>query len=503
MRIFDWLRKTAPAPASAQARESIWSTHVRDRGLSAGDSFQEALMRIAAQRPKIAGAPGTAMDDWGSGIALKAQLAPGNIPESLLMWYASQGFIGYQVCAILAQHWLIDKVCTVPARDAIRKGYSITSFDGEDLDENVIKMLNRYDRAMRVRWHLEQFVRMGRIFGIRIALFRVESTDPEYYYKPFNIDGVTPGSYKGIVQVDPYWTAPLLDGAAAAQPDSPHFYEPTWWIINGQRYHRSHLVIYRHSEPADLLKPQYLYGGVPVPQRIMERVYAAERTANEAPQLAMTKRLNVWLTDMSKFVAQGEVAIERLNWWAQMRDNYGVKLGDKEGDEFQQFETSLADLDAVIMTQYQIVCSAANVPSTKLLGTQPKGFNATGEYEEASYHEDLESIQAHDLTPLLERHHLLCMKSYIEPKFPGMRGVEITVQWQPLDAPTAEERAQVNLVKAQTGQALVASGAITSEDEHNRIARDPDAGYPELGDYEEPPPDQDVGSENDPAGSNA
>ena len=30
------------------------------------------------------------------------------------------------------------------------------------------------------------------------------------------------------------------------------------------------------------------------------------------------------------------------------------------------------------MTQYQLAASVANVPATKLLGTQPKGFNATG-----------------------------------------------------------------------------------------------------------------------------
>src|SRR5574337_2071882 len=190
---------------------------------------------------------------------------------------------------------------------------------------------------------------MGRIFGIRVAMFKVDSTDPEYYEKPFNLDGVAPGSYKGIVQIDPYWTAPELDGNAAAQPDTMHFYEPTWWIINGRRYHRSHLIIFRNSEPPDLLKPQYLYGGIPVPQQIMERVYAAERTANEAPQLAMTKRTNVWLTDMTRFASLGDEAISRIQQWSYFRDNFGVKLGDKEGDEFQQFDTTLTDLDQVIM----------------------------------------------------------------------------------------------------------------------------------------------------------
>jgi hypothetical protein len=215
----------------------------------------------------------------------------------------------------------------------------------------------------------------------------------------------------------------------------------------------------------------------------MERVYAAERVANEAPQLAQTKRTTVWMTDMEKFVSAGDKAISSLNDWSYYRDNYSLKIGDKESDEFNQFDTTLADLDSVIMTQYQIVAAAANVPATKLLGTTPKGFNSTGEYEEASYHEELKSIQANHMTALAERHHELVMKSYIAPKF-GY--IQTAVTWNPLDTPTALELAQTNLAKAQVGAALIASGAISSEDERARVAKDKESGYNELGEDDVP-----------------
>jgi len=57
----------------------------------------------------------------------------------------------------------------------------------------------------------------------------------------------------------------------------------------------------------------YMYGGIPVSQRIMERVYAAERTANEGPLLAMSKRTNVWLTNMSGVQDGGDEAIEKFS----------------------------------------------------------------------------------------------------------------------------------------------------------------------------------------------
>lgn len=488
MTIFDRLfRKPAAPPVATVPRETLWSTHADEFGRPRG-TVGDLLKRVVATLPKpdrpiVAGGmdSAVAMDD-GSGGPFTNITAGFGYSDTLTMWYASQQFIGYQICGLMAQNWLIDKCCTMPARDAIRMGFDVVNVDGDNLPDLAVKMLHRYDRAMRLNVHLEEFIRKGRIFGIRIVLFKVDSTDPEYYEKPFNIDGITPGSYKGMVQIDPYWTAPLTDGISVSQPDTLHFYEPTWWMINGKKYHRSHLVIYRHSNPPDILKPMYMFGGVPVPQRIMERVYAAERTANEGPQLAMTKRLNVWLTDMGKFLAKGDGAVEALNAWVYYRDNFGIKLGDKENDEFEQFETSLADLDAVIMTQYQLVAAAANVPATKLLGTQPKGFNSTGEYEEANYHEELESIQHHDLTPLIERHHALVIRSYVVQNCPEMKDIETTANWRPLDSPTAQELAATNLTKAQTGAALIASGAISSEDENARVAKDPDSGYNQLGD---------------------
>ena len=171
----------------------------------------------------------------------------GNIPEAQVMWYASQGFIGFQLCAIIAQNWLVDKACVMPAKDAIRKGYEITVNDGTKIDPALLDKLRACDKKYKLNEQMKNFVKFGRVFGIRIAMFKVDSTDPDYYLKPFNPDGVTPNSYKGIVQIDPYWITPELDINAASNPASPNFYEPTWWRVNGERIHKSHLIIWRTS----------------------------------------------------------------------------------------------------------------------------------------------------------------------------------------------------------------------------------------------------------------
>lgn len=418
------------------------------------------------------------------------------IPPQQMLWYANQTFIGYQLCAMLAQNWLIAKACLMPAEDSVRKGYEITINDGTEIDPKIIDTIRCYDIDYNLTKNLIEFIQFGRIFGIRIAMFKVESDDADYYFKPFNIDGVMPGSYKGISQIDPYWITPELSPDASGDPSSIHFYEPTWWNIAGKLVHRTHLIVYRTEEVADILKPAYIYGGIPIPQKIYERVYAAERTANEAPMLALTKRTDVLNVDLAQALANQPDNPEagrngftsRIAQWVFNRDNYGIKIIGLD-EKMQQFDTSLADLDEVIMTQYQLVSAASNVPAVKLLGTSPKGFNATGEFEEASYHEMLESIQCHALTPLINRHHLLLMRSQIAPEF-GMEPFDVTIAWKPLDAMTAEELAALNKLKAETGALLMQSGAIDGNDERQRIIADPMSNYSGI-------EEKDIESENE------
>lgn len=465
-------------------RGSIFSTHDDDVGIDNINDHDQRRQRwekmqdkLRTLRPKPSkDDPEFGMDSSDGDLSIKDayQLDQPEVSEALIAWYGAQSFIGHQLCDIIGQHWFVKKAMWLPAYDAVRNGYKVVSEEQKELDPRALKIIKQYDKAFKVVENMEHQIAWGRHYGIRVCFFLVNSTDPLYYEKPFNLDGITPGSYRGIKQVSPYWMSPVLDGASSSDPASLHFYEPTWWIIRGKKYHRSHLIINIPSPVGDILKPSYLYGGSPLTQQIMERVYATERTANEGPLLAMTKRTTVMKTDVAKAFANMKDFMSRLLEWCHLRDNFQVKVIDKEEDEIEIHETSLTDLDSVIMTQAQLVCSIADVPSTRMLNTQPKGFNSTGESEEANYHESLESIQTHAASPLLERHHQLVVRSYVAPTL----GVfAISHQWNPLDAQTAKELAETNYIKAQRDAQLVQAGALDGVDVRDRLIADPESDY--------------------------
>ena len=471
-----WRKKKQESAPAPKARGSIFSTDLADLSVGFPSSFDI-----------VSGIKTTIVEGTEDSANLMADAAyVQSVPDAQMFWYASQSFIGYQACAIMAQHWLIDRACSMPGRDAIRQGYEVKASSPEIVDR-----IKKLDRKYGINRTMSEFIQFGRVYGIRIAIFRVNSSDPDYYEKPFNIDGVTPKSYIGISQVDPIWCAPILTGAGINDPASIRFYEPQFWLINGKKYHRSHLCVYIPHQVPDMLKPSYQYGGVSIPQLIYERVYASERTANEAPQLALSKRTGVLKVAADAFMSNLSSATAALQTWAGIRDNYGVKIVDKDAEDYTQFDTSLADLDATIMTQYQLVAAIADVPATKLLGTQPKGFNATGEHEAENYRQSLESIQTNDLQPLLERHHELLMRSEIGSE------EEIAVSWEPLDSPTAAEWAAINLQKAQAAQIYAALGAIDDIDIRDQLMSDKNSDFHGLAEIENPEkPEPDL--EDDP-----
>ena len=80
------------------------------------------------------------------------------------------------------------------------------------------------------------------------------------------------------------------------------------------------------------------------------------------------------------------------------------------------------------------------------------------------------SMQAHDMEPLLDRHYLLASRSE------GW-GVDIDINWRPVDTPTGKELAEINFLKSQTAANEAQIGAIDGIDERNRLTTDAGSGY--------------------------
>lgn len=413
-----------------------------------------------------------------------------------IMGFLNQTFIGWQACALLKQNPFIDRACSIPAKDAIAPDYKLAYInqedqkkDEEDTSTDILADI-KYDSYYKFKINdiCVKHTTNKKTYGYSIVLPVVDGADME---KPFNIDGIKEGSYKGMVAVEPYWITPEMDTESATDPASLHFFEPTWYVLKGgQRVHRSWFIKAINSQVSDILKPTYYFGGIPLTQQIYERVYAAEKVANEAPLLALTKRLLVVDADVRNMVANPQEAEEVMNALTYLRDNFGV-YAKNPNDQINQIDTSLSDFDALIMTQYQLVASIAGMPATKLLKTTPKGFNSTGEYEQEDYKEALLEIQENDFIPVIMKHNELYTKSRYG------RVIPLDVKFNPIDTPTEKEVAEISSIRSQVAMNHINAGITTPQEERDILRNEDGSIYSGLQeDIEEPDIDLDLNDQN-------
>ena len=77
----------------------------------------------------------------------------------------------------------------MPAKDASRNGFELSVNDGTEVDPEVLDCIREQDKKFEILRNCVEFIDLGRTFGIRVALFLVDSPDENYYSNPFNPDG--------------------------------------------------------------------------------------------------------------------------------------------------------------------------------------------------------------------------------------------------------------------------------------------------------------------------
>jgi phage-related protein (TIGR01555 family) len=424
-----------------------------------------------------------AMDgNIGNDVGAKGAFVP-SISPVIFSWYATQTFIGYQACGLISQNWLINKGCAQIGLDAVRNGFTLNFDESVKVDAKQIADIEKLDRKYKLKKNLELASKFQRVYGIRHVLFVVgNGYDEDYYTSPFDPANIPKGQYKGMSQIDPYWMAPQLSSANINSPASIGFYDPDFWMVAGDVYHKSHFVILRGPEVTDILKPTYLYGGLPLSQLMMQRVYAAELTADETPQLAMTKRMDVRKMDLKKAQANQTLFRKTISWIAQMRNNHSISIIGKD-EEYERHDTSLSDLDDVTLLQYQIVAGIVNTPITELLGLSPTGLGSSGENETKSYIAAIEVIQENDLSPIVLQHHECLAASE------GLKiGIEHT--WNPLAVMSDKELAEIRKMNSETAGNYVDIGAIDNYEVRDGMIANEDSGYTGLVELDRPDGDR-------------
>lgn len=447
-------------------------------------SLDETLAWLFPRKPSdlvaVNKKTGVAMDS-----AIKPAMYNNDLPEEMIPFF-THTFIGWQACALLYENPYIKKACEIPARDAVAVDYEL-QYENKDKDGNnktdedeeqeiLNKLKRKSDKEMRIKDVVRNADIFKKVYGqiLAVPTFNIDMT--KAMEKPYDVSKIKKGSYTGMTLIQPFWVTYQMSADGIMNPQMSGYYEPEYYVINGKtKIHKSWVIKVITGVCPDILKPVYYYGGIPLTQQIYERVFCAEKTANEAPKLALTKRLLIADGNINNMAANPTEAFDTLKMVLSVRDNMGLMIKNP-GDQVQQIDTSLTDMDALIMTQFQLVAAIAEMPVTKLMKTQLKGLANSGDYEMKDYAQTLVEIQENVYNRILERHYqIMSMSEY-------GRDLGLQVVWNPIDTPTELELAQIETQNAQTDSTYIAAGVVSAEEVRDGLRANEDSRYHNLDD---------------------
>lgn len=413
--------------------------------------------------------------DAGGMLMMPDPLLRFPINPRVLKHFQSRIWITYTGCAIIATHEFVNRACLIPAEEAIAHGYKVVCKSqkhkhDQEHDAREAEFLEEIKKAADKMGLNEACVKLNykkKVFGVGVAIPWVEfrpdypspndksGKTPYSYADPYDPKAIKPNSFRGFAVIDPHWLTYQWDKLSRIDPSYPHFLTPTWIKVGDKRVHRSWAIRVVNSELPDIFKPVYLYGGLSLTQMIYERVWAADKLANEAPLLAMTKRLLIADGNLEQLQSDPARTNKFFNAINFFRDNFSIFV-KKPSSNVTQLDTNLSELTPLTMSQYQLVAAIAQIPVTKLLKNVPSGLQATGEYEWDDYAQSLKAIQNNDYTPLCKMFYEL----YVASNYPDEKDLRLDIEWNPIDVPKESEVAQMSSQTAQYVSQLINTGVI-------------------------------------------
>lgn len=365
--------------------------------------------------------------------------------------------LSYQECANLATDSMISKAIDVIVREIFKSGgkWEAAHLDIDNF-EMVLNSLRFYEKiALAVQRALE--------YG---GAFIYINTDDTNLSLPLYINEKTASTNKitGLTVIEPWQAAPVQ--VNTFNPLKNNYMEPDlWWVLGASTtVHKTRLIPVVFYSVPDLIKPLYNYLGLPLSFYMKNYVSNADTVRQSISDLVLRFRTKIIKTTAQKIADPQTQA--RVKYMNATSNNLATLLLAKD-EEWIETVTSLSGMDNLLSQMYELMtASTRGIPVTKLLGLSPRGFNATGEYDENNFYDVIDGYASSVVIPAMEKvaEYILCFKAGVldEPKY----------TFNPRKQIKQKEQAEINNLKADYVSKLIMSGVVTGKDAIRAISED-------------------------------
>lgn len=395
------------------------------------------------------------LDGWSNSIAnINANNSLSQYNEYLL------NRLSYAECAFLASDSIINNAITKYSNEILRKGGNIVvNCDDLDIKDSLREKLEKRLQELDFTSVLNEAIKTSLSFGGALIFIDINAKDlAEPLYDKAKL--MSKNKIQGLRVVPPY-----LCGASeveTANPLNADFMKPKKWFIAGNSgvVDSSRVIPLVMFDAPSLIKPLFNFFGISLTQFMKSYVASADIARQSLSDMLLRFRSEIIKSDLIKI--NPTEAVSRAKAINKQKNNNALILLTKE-EEFIQSITPLSGLDKLIAQLQENVAVSARLPSVKLLGLTPSGFNATGDFDLASYYDEIMSLQNSIIKPIIEQVLNLLVKEA------GWDDITANYEFHILEKSSDLDKAQVKNLEIDFITKAIGAGILTDEQGFNYL----------------------------------
>jgi phage-related protein (TIGR01555 family) len=393
--------------------------------------------------------------------------------------WGGYGFMGYALLSDLAQIPEFRRPSSILANEMTREwGKFVSKSEDESKTDKINALMDEFDRlnvqeTFRRSYELDNFFGIGHILidtgakgdeltaplGDRLLRAKIKKGDP----------------LKALRCIEPIWMYP--NQYNAIDPLADDFYRPQTWFILSNQVNSSRLLSFNSRPVPDMLKPQYLFGGVSLTQLLFPYVQNWLETRQSVSSLISNFSTMVMSIQMDAMMEPGGMELLRARgaFYNDARNNLGLFMVDKDSEGFTNVSAPLGSLDKLQAQAQEQMAGIAGIPLVKLFGITPSGLNASSDGEIRAFYDTIKSEQERIGTPNITKLAKVLMMTLW-----GDIDDDIVWRWEPLWSLDEEKRAAVRKQEADTAGVYIDKGVLAPEEVRAAVAADENSAYSSI-----------------------
>lgn len=300
----------------------------------------------------------------------------------------------YQTCASYSTDSIIHKAIEVLTEEAFSRGGVFTFANKEDAKDFDINEFNK-------EFENKDFYSIAKLAFYNALIFGGSfiyiGTNDNNLTKQLYLDGNNINKFSSFKVLEPWQFAPAM--VNTVNPLKDDYMSPSLWYVQGAgSIHTSRFIKVNPFPVSALYKPMFNYLGLSLVFFMKDYVSVADTIRQSLGDLFL--RFATIIVKAPNHKISNIEGYDRIKHIISTRNNLGaIVLSDDE--EYVVDNMSISGLSDIVQHAYELVTATSYVPTVKLLGIEPSGFNSTGEYSIKNFYDNISAFQKNIIGPYL------------------------------------------------------------------------------------------------------